>query len=121
MAQYRVRLGEVEYKGDTHPNATIPAHGSQRLTLPFAVSGRPGDAYRVTGSITYRPPGEIRQLLTDIGIPLPWITINATGQVTGEPERREYAAPPDQPEPDAEPESGPSDAQPDQPPQVEAS
>jgi len=117
IANYRVRLGETDYKGDSHPNATIPANGSQRIALPFAVSGQPGGKYRVTGSITYRPPGEIRQLLTDIGIPLPWITLNASGDVTGDPERREYAAPPAEPE--SEPE--PTDAEPEKVPQVEAS
>ncbi len=103
IAQYKVALGEVSYSGDTHPNATIPAHGTQRITLPAAVSGRPGDAYKVNGTITFQPPGEIRQLMTDVGIPLPWVSINGEGPVTGDPPRIDYTPPPAPAEPNTEP------------------
>ena len=58
------------------PNRTLPSKGRQVITLPAAlpVSGGGnlrGASYRVAGSINYEPPGEIRELLTEAGIPLP--------------------------------------------------
>lgn len=61
--------------------------GQQRLELPVAVpAGRRslvGRSYRIRGEITYEPPGVIRKLLTESGIPLPSIPFNGTGTITG--------------------------------------
>ncbi len=124
MARYTVTLGSLTYSSDVHPNATLPAGGTQRITLPAAVAGNPGDTYKVTGTISYIPPGEIRRLLTDMGVPLPWTTFNATGQITGDPARRGYIAPtPDEADPNmpVQPEPDDDDAASSGPPQVEPS
>ncbi len=63
-----------DYSGEDNPNRTLPIASTQTITLPFVyktdepVSGR---EISVSGSITYEPPGEIRKLLTESGVPLP--------------------------------------------------
>ncbi len=69
--------------------ATMPAQGSQTLRLPAAVrvpaaavGSRP---YEVRGSVVYEPPGEIRDLLTDSGVPLPSVTFSQSGRLPHAP------------------------------------
>ncbi len=56
-------------------NRTLPAQGEQLVVMPLALATGAGNltdgAYRVSGWIHYEPPGEIRRLLTESGIPLP--------------------------------------------------
>ncbi len=74
---YKVNLdgGGDEFTFTELPKATLPAHGTQTITLPaaFARGGgeAAGDRYQVTGHVTYHPPGEIRKLLTEYKVPLP--------------------------------------------------
>jgi len=85
MASYTVTLGETTYRTDTVPNAALPALGEQRVVLPVVFDGAPTDAYSASGSITYIPPGEIRVLMTDLGIPLPTVNFSASGEASGQP------------------------------------
>ena len=75
-ARYKVGLsGGGEFVFTELPKATLPAHGTQTITLPaaFALDGgsAAGASYQVTGQLTYEPPGEIRKLLTEYNVPLP--------------------------------------------------
>lgn len=68
--------------------ATMPAQGVQTLRLPaaFATFGDGAEAlagrsYTIRGSVVYQPPGEIRQLLTDSGFPLPSVGFSGSGEL----------------------------------------
>lgn len=67
------------------PKATLPAHGTQMITLPAAFALNGGDAvgtsYEVAGQLTYEPPGEIRKLLTEYNVPLPTASFKDEGQL----------------------------------------
>ena len=64
--------------------ATLPAEGGQTVTLrsAFAVAdgaSLEGAPYVIEGTIVYEPPGEIRRLLTDSGLPLPSVRFAGQG------------------------------------------
>jgi hypothetical protein len=67
------------------PKATLPAHGTQTITLPaaFALNGgnAAGVSYKVAGQLTYEPPGEIRKLLTEYNVPLPSASFKDEGRL----------------------------------------
>lgn len=67
------------------PYVSLPPNGSQDLVLQAAVphngQGLNGQAYRVSGSMQWVPPGEIRQLLTESGVPLPAFTFADRGNL----------------------------------------
>jgi len=85
MAQYTVTLGGTTYSTDTVPNATLPALGEQRIVLPVVFTEPANTSFDARGSVTYIPPGEIRALLSDIGIPLPTASFNGSGDAMGQP------------------------------------
>jgi hypothetical protein len=64
---------------------TLPARGYQLVKLPaaFALDGGDlaGRAWRLEGSITYRPPGQIREVLTESYVPLPSVSFSDDGSV----------------------------------------
>ncbi|MEM6751170.1 MAG: hypothetical protein AAF612_11945 [Planctomycetota bacterium] len=66
--------------------ATAPAEGEQWVRLPISVARDealamdPDPVYRVSGSITYEPPGEFRRILTDSAVPLPAVLFAGTGR-----------------------------------------
>ncbi|MEE9212313.1 MAG: hypothetical protein V3U29_06635 [Phycisphaeraceae bacterium] len=66
-------------------NRTLPARGVQTLTMAaaLATNGRDvtGTPYHVTGSISYEPPGEVRKLFTDAGVPLPAVQFSDSGRL----------------------------------------
>ncbi len=79
-AKYRVSLAGLSGGGNEFafidlPKATLPAHGTQTITLPAAFALNSENAanlsYQVAGQLTYEPPGEIRKLLTEYNVPLP--------------------------------------------------
>jgi hypothetical protein len=95
--------GQSEYQGDGLPNATLPAGGSIRFVLPAVVasSGQVGQNYQATGSIQMRPPGQIKNVFYELGLPLPRASFNGSGAVQPAPPppvrkggRVEDAAPP---------------------------
>jgi len=66
-------------------NKTIPAHGKQLLTLPasFAWDGPApaGAPWVVKGRVSYHPPGELRQIMTETKIPLPRLEFHSQGSL----------------------------------------
>jgi LEA14-like dessication related protein len=84
QAKYEVALpGAQTFKFTDLPKATIPANGSQTITLPAALAlagtDATGEIYKVTGSLVYEPPGEVRKLLTEYGVSLPAASFKSTG------------------------------------------
>lgn len=75
------------------PNKAIPAKrtdinggpASQVITLiaVFATAGREvkGTACRVSGSIVYEPPGEVRKVMTESNVPLPSVGFSGEGTI----------------------------------------
>ncbi|MEX0774405.1 MAG: hypothetical protein WD042_01700 [Phycisphaeraceae bacterium] len=80
----RVAPGGTYRYGD-ESNRTLPAKGTQMLTLPaaFATGGASlsGARFKVDGDMTYEPPGVLRKALTDSGIPLPSVGFSRAGQL----------------------------------------
>ena len=80
-AKYEVELAGAEAFAFTDlPKATLPANGTQTINLPaaFATDGGSGN-YQVKGQLTYEPPGEVRKLLTEYGVPLPSASFKDNG------------------------------------------
>ena len=84
---YTVRLdGSGRYDGDTRPNTTLPAGRQQELVLPAAVATASAAAggtvsYTIEGAIEYLPPGEVRELITEMGVPLPKVDFSGHGTI----------------------------------------
>lgn len=84
-------LREVDYRvsvpkaGSFHfvmpPVATLPAEGRQTLRLPAVLEVPTGQeqTFRVSGTVSYEPPGELRRIMTDSGMPLPLSRFSAEG------------------------------------------
>ena len=70
-------------RGDA--TATPRQPGRQVIQLPVALpwDGRDvaGLTYRVEGTVSYRPPGEIRALLSEAKLPLPLVYFNGSGEL----------------------------------------
>ncbi len=73
---YRVEVpgvGGFAFGDDS--NRTLPAGGTQTLVLPAAIATHgqnlKGAACQVSGSVSYNPPGMLRRLLTESGVPEP--------------------------------------------------
>ncbi|MEM1213400.1 MAG: hypothetical protein AAGI68_14020 [Planctomycetota bacterium] len=89
-----VRFGDLRLRTDagatptieTRPQVTMPPGGVATVTLQGVArhdgQGLVGQPLNVNGSLTYEPPGELRQILTDTGVPLP--TIGFANTVTAE-------------------------------------
>jgi hypothetical protein len=95
-AEYTVSLqGVGSYTAREWLHRTIPAAagpgdggspGRQVVRLPVAIANTgwgdlAGAAYEVEGSVSYRPAGEIRQLLTEMRVPLPSVGFEGSGRV----------------------------------------
>lgn len=85
-AKYEVDVADAEpFRFTDLPAVTVPANGVQTVTLPAALAPTGGGAYadgagyKVTGSLIYEPPGEIRKLLTQYGVPLPSASFKQQG------------------------------------------
>ncbi|MEM6333138.1 MAG: hypothetical protein AAF823_07340 [Planctomycetota bacterium] len=77
------------------PDTVVPMDGGQTvMVLPAAFGlsgleagdgaetasgGLAGRGYRVSGSLTYEPPGDLRRLATNYRVPLPFATFDASG------------------------------------------
>lgn len=85
-AKYTVNAaGAAPATFSSNPNRTLPAGGSQTITLPAVLTTAEGLSVgtpaTVTGSIVYEPPGEIRQLMTESKVPLPSVSFRYSGQL----------------------------------------
>ena len=77
-ARYRLELDGVRvFDGQRSALITAPAYGSQPLELPVVVTGERFDLsrldsgelpYSLTGSVEYQPPGQLAEVLFDIGV-----------------------------------------------------
>ena len=76
-------LGTYRFEGK--PNAALPPRGSQQVSFAGAIAAAPaewqGRRYRVNGRIEFEPPGQIREMLTESGVPLPSITFEQEGEL----------------------------------------
>jgi len=84
--RYEITVGQAGTLSLVQPaGRTLPAHGKQTLTLPasFAWNGPApaGAPWTVKGRVSYRPPGELRQVMTETNIPLPWADFQEQGQL----------------------------------------
>lgn len=85
-ASYTLSVGNAgSISLDDIPNRTLPALGKQTVLLPASVrtggANLKGAAFTISGSITYQPPGEMRKILTETGIPLPTADFSKSGRV----------------------------------------
>lgn len=86
-SSYTLDVNGTSYAFTQPPNHTLPRRensgGKQTLelyaALPTNGQNLTGAGYRVNGSVTYQPPGEIRKVLTDSYVPLPWVSFNGEG------------------------------------------
>lgn len=96
-ARYTLEIsGLGTYKGQTSPNAVLPSEGEITLRLPAAILGSGatvGMSYSVGGMVQYHPPGELRHITYDVGVPLPSATFSGSGQVIASTEPVEPVAP----------------------------
>lgn len=85
-ADYSVSLGQLGTQTYHDKLAhTIPAEGKQMVLLPAAwatggnLAGQRDLA--ISGSVTYQPPGEVREVLTESKIPLPSVNFSGRGVI----------------------------------------
>ena len=88
LVEYRYSLkvdGGGSFEGADQVHRTLPASARQAVHLPaaFATEGMDlrGASYTIDGSISYRPPGQLRKLMTESKIPLPCVHFQANGQL----------------------------------------
>lgn len=81
-ANYTLKLAGQPYTGATLPNTTLPASGAIDLKLPAVILAENlGPNYTLQGSIQLLPPGQVKQLGYEMGIPQPTTHFKATGAV----------------------------------------
>jgi len=73
----------VTYADEVH--RTLPSAGIQIVALPVAMPSDGaelgGRRFDISGSITYKPPGQLRKLLSESRIPLPTIAFAGSGTI----------------------------------------
>lgn len=82
---YRVTVAGKTFAFVDAVKRTLPARGHQRLTLSAALAtgstDMSGAVCRVTGAVEYRPPGQLRRILTDSGMSLPNVVYSTSGKL----------------------------------------
>jgi len=81
---YRVEVpGVGVFAFGDETNRTLPAGGTQTVVLPAALATRGRELHGipcvVSGSVSYDPPGQLRKILTESGVPLPSVNFTSTG------------------------------------------
>lgn len=89
-ARYEVQVEELgSFAFRELPAVTLPPNGTQTFTLAAAFAdgqtSLAGRRYDVTGRLAYEPPGEVRSLLTEYGVPLPAVSFDAQGRLESPP------------------------------------
>lgn len=71
------------FSAEAPPMVTMPPAGMQRMTVRAAVPTRgkdvSGQTVTVGTSVRWIPPGEVRAILTESGVPLPFVLANYEG------------------------------------------
>ena len=85
-ASYGVELDGVgRFELGDQTNRTLPAKGSQVVVLPAAFAwpqeASAAQGYTVWGAVQYEPPGQLRKVLTESGIPLPSARFSQRGHI----------------------------------------
>lgn len=81
-ARYTIRVeGAGEFRFTEYPTAALPGEDRQRLLLAGALpaTGLAGRRWSVSGAVSYQPGGELRQVLTDSGVPRPVASFRGKG------------------------------------------
>ncbi len=83
---YRITVdGAGAFDLTDHPAATLPPNGTQTLVLPAAFRNGQhnwaGRGFRARGTVSYQPPGQLRELLSQYDVPLPTVLFDATGRL----------------------------------------
>ncbi|MDX2130788.1 MAG: hypothetical protein SFY69_01890 [Planctomycetota bacterium] len=86
--RYEVWSGGTRvFEGERSAEATLPGYATRSVFLPAGIPARtglaPGAPLRITGEITYRPLGVIRQTLEESGWPA--LTSSFEGEATPAP------------------------------------
>ncbi len=79
-ADYTLTIADKKYQGDTPPSATLPAAGTITVSLPAAVPAT-GNEFTVKGHLEVHPPGQIKQILYDLGVPMPKLRFENKGVI----------------------------------------
>jgi hypothetical protein len=81
-ARYTLSLGGEGYTGAALPNSTLPASGVIDVKLPAVIlADQIGPNYTVRGDIEMLPPGQVKQLGYDMGVPQPTVPFRGSGAV----------------------------------------
>jgi len=81
-ARYSFAVAGERYRGSDVPHVVLPASGVMLVELPGVIaSGQPlaGRSFKASGTVTYQPPGEVRELLTEYRVPLPTTSFRGGG------------------------------------------
>jgi len=100
---YALTVDGQTYRTETLPNTTLSAGRVVLVTLPAVIEGGAaggGGSFTTSGTFQMRPPGEIRTLMYEMGIPLPTTSFSGRGGVGEalegiEPPAIEEAQPPE--------------------------
>jgi len=80
--QYSLSVGDSKSNNlSINPKRTLPANGTQMVRMTASIPEGGNGAYRASGTITFEPPGEIRKILTESKVPLPFVSFNGEGQL----------------------------------------
>ena len=88
FAEYELTVDGATYRSDALPRATAPALRRITISLPAVlvwdddVSPPAGGTYEASGRIIMTPPGEVRRLLYEIGLPKPRMKFTGQGEIT---------------------------------------
>lgn len=104
LASYQLQIGGESYSTQANPNAELPVGQTLTIRLPAAIVAQ-GNDYSLSGSVHYKPLGQLRDVMTDVGIPLPRQAFRSAGQIVDEATQVAVPAPgePIVPQPDAVP------------------
>ena len=86
-ADYTVRFGEDDvFTGTRSPESTVNTFGTHTFELPAVIpaslAGRTGEIpYAIHGSVIYRRPGALADVLFDASISVPQATLDLSGNV----------------------------------------
>ena len=80
--------GMGTFSSADQPTVALPPQGSQRMrftaALPTGGTDPSGRAFSFSATMTYQPPGELRQIFSESGVPRPFVIASADGTL-GEP------------------------------------